>query len=522
MDYETGTADSSTSNASSGTSRVETPTLHELVQMKEDFGLEGEADTFLTVLLAKQGGGFLVMKGPSRSGKDYIVEASNYCELDHTTEFIPESSSPTALFEKHEALNRANVHIYPDMGSEMPEHLMQQIKRHGEGRSITHSYTDVQGGRETVEQTIHPPDGFIMFIATDNNDLDLNDYPEVRNRALIVYTDASQEQNERVLDRQAREESTFIDPTIEPSRAQEIRSYINEIPTHRYNVADHMDGGIGQMKVPFSWEFRQQDPLPSHFPEVRMDFKRLMKFMKIMAIFHYQDRMDPLVRGAPTLMVTPVDGWLTMRVFGEKMIMSALNLEELDLEIIRELREQKEAFTVSEIQTEMRSRGYHVSDEDVRRALKSMKHKGYVDVDQKATPHEWFTTAFATVAKPNKTFDWDQICNDARERLYEDEAWPHDVVEEYDDRFLSGPQEAVMPFGERAGEVIDIKEWTGFSERVEQAMEEVDGINEEGVFGGGDGSQQEATADGGVATEAAEESSPDGLDAFTDGGGDLS
>lgn len=491
-------------------SEIQTPTLHELVKMKEDFGLEGEPDTFLTTLLAKKGGGFLVMKGPSRSGKDYIVEATNYCELDTNTAFIPESSSPTALFEKHEKLNSASVHVYPDMGSEFPEHLLQQVKRHGEGRPITHSYTDVQGGRETVEQTIHPPDGFVMFIATDNEDMDLNDYPEVRNRALIIYTDASQEQNERVLDRQAREESTFLENQIGEQRSDEIRRYLNEIPTHRYNVAEHMEGGIGQMKVPFSWEFRQQDPLPSHFPEVRMDYKRLMKFMKIMSIFHYQDRLDPMVNGAPTLMVTPIDGWLTMRVFGEKMIMSALNLEELDLEIVQELRDTNEKFTVSEIQSEMRSRGYHVTDSDVRGALDNMKTKGYVDVDQSATPHDWHATAFATVAKPNKTFDWEKICDDSRDRLLEDDRWPNEVVEDYSSEFLEGPQEAVMPFGEREGEIIDIKEWEGFTSEVEDAMEEVDGINEEGVYGGSEDDQ----------TAEVDNENGEGLEAFA--GGDIS
>jgi hypothetical protein len=498
---------------------TKTPTLHELVKMKEDFGLEGEPDTFLTTLLAKKGGGFLVMKGPSRSGKDYIVAATNYCELDSNTASIPESSSPTALFEKKDKLNSASVHIYPDMGSEFPEHLLMQIKRHGEGRSITHEYTDVSGGtRQTVEQTIHPPDGFVMFIATDNEDMDLNDYPEVRNRALIIYTDASKEQNDRVLDRQAREESTFIEPTVGMDRANEIRRYLDEIPTHRYNVAEHMEGGIGQMKVPFSWEFRQQEPLPSHFPEVRMDYKRLMKFMKIMSIFHHQDRMDPMVNGAPTLLVTPIDGWLTMRVFGEKMIMSSLNLEELDLEIVQELRDANETFTVSEIQSEMRSRGYHVTDRDVRNALKNMKTKGYVDVDQSATPHEWHATAFATVAKPHKTFDWEKICNDAKERLYDDSRWPHDVVENYSSRFLEGPQEAVMPFGDRAGEVINIKDWEGFSTQVEEAMEEVDAINDEGVYGGSSNDEEaEDTED-----EETVEKGDTGLQAYADGGGDFS
>jgi len=411
------------------------------------------------------------------------VSATNYCEQDQSTAFIPESSSPTALFEKKDKLNAASVHIYPDMGSQFPEHLLMQVKRHGEGRPITHSYTDVEGGRDTVEQTIHPPDGFVMFIATDNKDMDLNDYPEVRNRALIVYTDASQEQNERVLDRQAMDESTYRVDTVDTERAEEIRQYLADVPTHRYNVAEHMDGGIGEMMVPFSWEFRQQDPLPSHFPEVRMDYKRLMKFMKIMSIFHHQDRMNPISHGAPTLLVTPIDGWLTMRVFGEKMIMSSLNLEEIDLEIVSELRERGEAFSVSEIQTEMRSRGYHVTDGDVRNALKNMKTKGYVDVDQKSTPHEWHATGFAKIAKPENSFDWDSICSNAKARLYDDDRWDRTIIEEYSARFLEGPQEAVMPFGERKGEVINIREWSGYSTDVEEAMEKVDDVNEESVFG---------------------------------------
>lgn len=490
-------------------SSIETPTLYELVKMKSDFGLVGEDDTFLTVLLASEGGGFLVMKGPSRSGKDFIVEATNYCRNGSATAFIPESSSPTALFERHENFNQARVHIYPDMGKDMPEHLMQQIKRHGEGRPITHAYTDVQGGREVVEQTIHPPDSFIMFIATDNQDLDLNDYPEVRNRALIVYTDASMEQNELVLDRQALEESTFIEPTIGANRAQEVRNYLDSLPTQRFNVADHMDSGIGQMKIPFAKSFRNQDPLPAHFSEVRMDFKRLMKFMKIMAIFHHQDRMEPLVQGAPTLMVTPIDGWLTMRVFGEKMIMSTLNLEELDLELIKILRETGEPHTVSELQQEVAAKGYHATDTDVRSSLKNMKHKMYVQVDQSATPHEWHATAFANVAKPNKTFDWDRICEETADRMMDDETYPYDVREEYVDRFCTGPQYATVPFGERGGETIDIRNWEGFSPEMEETLEEVDAVNNEPVFTG------KATAtDGG-------DSGPDGLSAFTDGGGDL-
>ena len=207
-----------------------------------------------------------------------------------------------------------------------------------------------------------------------------------------------------------------------------------------------------------------------------------------------------------------------MRVFGEKMIMSALNLEELDLEIIQELRDTNETFTISEVQSEMRSRGYHVTDRDVRTAMKNMKTKGYVDVDQSATPHEWHATAFATVAKPNKTFDWERICDEAKERLYDDDAWPRDVVENYSARFLEGPQKAVMPFGDRAGEEIDIKEWEGFSSDVEEAMEKVDGINDEGVFGGSSG--KEAATDGGEPESDNNENG--GLDAFTDGGGDLS
>lgn len=497
---------------------IDTPTLYELVQMKEDFGLEGEDDTFLVVLLASQGGGFIVMKGPSRSGKDYTVEATDYCRTEGQAAFLPESSSKTALFEDHEKFNNAGVHIYPDMSADMPDHLISQIKRHGEGRPITHSYTDVTGGRETVEQTIHPPDAFIMFLASDNEDIDLNDYPEIRNRALIVYTDGSQEQNERVLDRQAMEESTYIDPTVEPERADEIRRYLDTLPTHRFNVAEHMDDGIGKIKVPISKPFRDQDPLPTHFPEVRMDFKRLMKFMKIMSIFHYQDRMQPMIRGQPTLMVTPVDGWLTMRVFGEKIIMSALNLEEIDLEILKKMREDGEPFTVQEMHGEIRDVGYHVTDRDIRSSLDSMRVKGYVNIDQSATPNEYFATAFANIAKPDRTFDWQQIVDETIELMEGHDAYPHDVVTEYKDRFCTGSGlEATIPFGPRGGEVVNITEWEGYSENVEEKLDKVDEINNEPVFGSAsdDGDQQEAQA-------STSQEDAGGLSAFTDGGGDLS
>jgi|APHM01.1.fsa_nt_gi hypothetical protein len=475
-------------------SDIEKPTLAELVDIKKDWGLEGEADTFLTVLLAKQGGGFLVFKGPSRSGKDYICQATNHVEKGSASVQLPESSSPKALFQMKDKLNEANVHLYPDMGTTIPEHLLMQIKRHGEGRSITHTFTDVEGGRDTQEQTIQPPDAFIMFVATDNEDLDLNDVPEVRNRALIVYTDASKSQNEQVLDRQAMEESTYRENTVSDERVDEVRQYLADIPNHRYNVADHMEDGIGEMMVPYSWEFRQQDPLPSHFPEVRMDYKRLMRFMKIMAIFNHQERMDPLSHGAPTLLATPIDGWLTMRVFGEKMIMSSLNLEELDLEIVQELRDTGMAFTVSDLHSEMRSRGYHASDRDIRTALKNMKTKGYVSVDQAQTPQEWHATAFADIAKPDNSFDWDKICRDAKERLLDDDTWDRSIIERYSAEFLEGPQEAVMPFGEQKGETINIREWSGFSDELEDVMGDVDEVNDNGLYDGDDGVDDEEDA----------------------------
>jgi hypothetical protein len=55
-----------------------------------------------------------------------------------------------------------------------------------------------------------------------------------------------------------------------------------------------------------------------------------------------------------------------------------------------------------------------------------------------------------------------------------------------------------MPFGERKGETINIREWSGYSEVVEDAIEEAEEVNNNGLYNSDDGdsdSDEESTAE---------------------------
>ena len=268
---------------------ITNPTLFEVKQLSRDFGLVGEEDTVLVVFLSFLGGGFVLMSGLSSGGKDEVVDAASFCVPDDWVFKIPTSMSKTVLYQKHREINSSPVHRHKDISNIAGKDWLEDIwKAHGDGRSITHSWTEVMGQERTGRsQTLQPPNCMILFLAEDNQQVDLNDYPEVRNRALVVTIDDSKELTERVNERQAKQQAGIIEYNHSETRAEEIRQYVSSIPMHMYG-----DGGNGDFLNPVAPALDNQNPLPQHFTEARRDFPRLNDFMESVTLFHYDDRME--------------------------------------------------------------------------------------------------------------------------------------------------------------------------------------------------------------------------------------
>jgi hypothetical protein len=445
---------------------IKTPSLYEVSQMGDDAGLVGEDDTHLTVFISCIYGGFVWMRGPARAGKDEAVDAVEYC-LPEKGGFgvfrVPSSSSPTALFKKAGEMNTKKIHRYPDLAS-LPEHLETILKAHGEGNSATHSLATGTDQGETKDQTIQPPDAFILFHASDNEKIDPDDYPELRNRALMVSVDAREEHTKKINERQAREEAGLYEPNLTEDRSEEIRNYISSIPKKMY-LTDRMDGDIMN---PVAVAINNQNPLPQKFVEARQDFPRLLRFMKSVTLFHYKDRMTWLDDGAPKLLVTPKDAWLAMRIFGEDMILSALNLRDRDLIILHMLRKNMQnGASKAELQMELRDAGMNVTERDVNTSLKGMLNKGYVKKDQSSSPILWSATPFADVIEVDVQLDWAEVVEDTKETVYE--AMPEENAEKYVEQFCVG--EGLLARHPLTGKTMDLTEFEGLESAVEEKVE---------------------------------------------------
>ncbi|MFC6717934.1 hypothetical protein ACFQGT_09865 [Natrialbaceae archaeon GCM10025810] len=466
----------------------ETPELYDVLRAAQDAGLVGEEETALTVFTAMIRGGLVIMLGPSRVGKTFTVKCMSEPIPDSDIYEMSTTLSPTALYYAADEINQCRVHVYQDLAS-LPEHVEAVLKATAEGLPASREITDVTSG-ETIRMTINPPDCIIVGIASDNENVDINDFPELRNRGLIVSNDASQEQTERILDRQADDMSGLYECNLTDEQLEQIQNYIATIPVSRY-ARDESIGAI--MNIPGGRPLREQNPVPTHFTEARDDYKRLNKFIESVALFHYQDRMEILFDSQPTLLVTPADVWYGMKIFGEQMIMSALNLREIDLIILELLREEKTAMTVSKIQSAVRQSGggYNITDRDVHSSLKSMKTKAYVDVNQADNPQTWYATAFAQVVDHPTALDYAKLVERTEEVARE--VLEPEIAEEYIERFCRG--EGLIVTDPITGEQINITEDTSFQEALDEAEEEIEEVLSKPLWGTESESEPETESD---------------------------
>lgn len=400
----------------SSTPDIETPTLFEISQMSRDSGLVGERDTHLAVFLISLNGGFVIMSSPSRTGKDEVVDAAEFIRPGDDIAKIPSSTSKTALYQRATDLNQADIHRYPDI-TDLSEHIETLLKANGDGRSSTHEFTDISGEeRTTVKQTIEPPNSMILFVASDNQNVDLNDYPEIRNRAIIISCDASADLTRRIKNVQAeREVGTYEEKTTQ-QRRDDIREYVSQIPVELYTG----DDSIGEVWNLTHQALADESPLPDMFPESRMDFARFNNFVKATTMFHFGSRMEvgsPDRDAAVSLLTTPSDLWLAWKVFGEKMVLSALNLRDMDFEILDMLRNSAQSMSVGECMNEMRRRGTNPSDNQVRGSLEGMLDKGYVIKDESASRVSYQPSPFGTTQQVSKdiTMDFQNVVDISKE-----------------------------------------------------------------------------------------------------------
>lgn len=476
------------------------PSLYETLQAAKDNGIVGEEDTVLTLVLGMIRGHLIVMTGLSRAGKDVSVDAAeSVFPSERMVYKWPVDDSETAAYYNRDKINQYPVHRFPDL-ARLPDHQEKILKAFGEGRDARRNRTDImaeQRGDDPVEdQVIESPHTTIAFIADDNENVNLNDYPEIRNRALTVSVDASESQTKAVNAKKARERAGLVDELVDPIRKREIREYHSSVPV------DEWVEGPGEIYNPGAVAIHEQEPIPQKFPEARQDFERLLEFMETVALYHYTDRLvTDGPSGNPIMLVTPTDVWHAMTILGNRMVMSSLNLTRQDRAILSLLENASSNMEKKEIQQSLRSQGFNITDRDVRRSLESMREKGYVREHQ-GTPNTYTISEFASVAHHDAGIDYERVVDTASEQVFE--IVGNDAAQTYVDTFCSPDGlQTTHPFTGETINILDVDE-------LETMMD--DGISDvENTLGSGSGGESEETETETTTSSSTEQSLEDAV-----------
>jgi Fe2+ or Zn2+ uptake regulation protein len=462
------------------------PSFFDLLQLAKDNGLVGEEDTLLTVAVAAVRGGLVVLYGISRGGKDWVIErALELFPPDYSYEWSSGSDSDTANYYDAERLNDYDVHYLGDL-ARMDDETEKIAKPWGEGKDAKRKLTDINKdeGEEVVEQVIEAPRTVFASIATDNRNFDLNDWPEFQKRAFMKGVDGSQGQTEAILRRKALEHADRIEKEISPVDAARIREYMGNIP-----VDDFSDNPNNKVVNPASVNIIEQNPLPTNFAEARFDGDKLLGFIETVTLIRHVNRFTVDTGRGYKMLTTPNDVWYTMKVLGENMVLSALNLTDEDEAILRYLRETNETPTKRDIQQDLRAAGYNIQTRDVKRSLDSMIERGYVRVASDSGAANTFTLSeFASITTHQVGLDYSEVVEAATEGVYQIPNIPEVVADAYVKRYCEG--NGLFAIDPYTGEEIDITEDNSLQDSVDEATENVAGIFDDDPFFGGDDDEE--------------------------------
>ena len=467
---------------------TESPEFFKILQMGRDNGLVGEADTYLTCIIAMVRGKLVVLYGTSRGGKDFVLEmAFKAFPSDYVYQW-PSDESPTAPFYNADEINGYPVQYFGDMAG-VQEHQEKILKAFGEGNDADRSVTDISAaeGDEAKAQKLGCPRTTFATFATDNRGFDFNDWPEVRKRAFMLGVDGSKSQTEAIIMRKADEHADDIERNVDPMTAAKIRNYMGNIPAPQFT--DHPNNRV---VLPASREIALQKPMPTEFPEARFDFERLMEFTETVTLINHADRLTIDTGTGKKMLVTPGDVWMAMKIMGENMIISSLNLTDEDQAVLRFLRESGSSVERADIQQGLRQSGYNINDRDVQRSLKSMRENGYIQVNNNASgPNSYSLSPFHTVTEVDVGLDYEAIIEACREKVYEKSYVPEVVADFYAESYCEGT--GLFQTDPYTGEAVDITEDTGLQDAVDEATEGVGEMFDEPMFGSGGGDDDEET-----------------------------
>ncbi len=183
------------------------------------------------------------------------------------------------------------------------------------------------------------------------------------------------------------------------------------------------------------------------------------------------------------LLVAPADVWYGFKIFGEELIMSALNLRPLDRKILSFLRSRPgRKYSAMELQSKMSEPEYGENRgiSEIRSALEDMIEKMYLERHDES-PIAYSASSFGKsidVANQAK-LDWKRVVEATKEKALE--VLTEEQAQKYILDYCEG--DGLLVTHPISGETLNIVEDTEFEEKLEEAQDALDEEMNKSPFG---------------------------------------
>lgn len=469
--------------------------LYECVEATRDRGVVGERKNILTGDVAAIAGEKVLYNGPSRGGKDEIIDSIEWLwhrlpdvsgEIDWEQEYYndvkwyhwPSETSPKAPFYNAPTINMFPFQRFMDFVS-IDESIESIAKAFGEDKAATHEKVDVSlsdsGGTQDqiVDMVLEAPHACFFTIASDNKKINFQeDFEEFRKRVIVMDTDASAELTRRIQQRQAEIRAGLYEPRVDSERLSEIRNHHNNIPIDTFTK----DNGGGEIIDTVSVPVVNQEPIPARFVEGRYDNQKLMDMVEGVTLFHHDRRLKipapSTDSGKHQLVTAPADAYHGMKIFGENMVMSALNLKDIDKIILKHLRQNPNTnFTTLDLQEVLQAEGLNPQESRIRQSLDAMKDKLYVQKDEGSSGSrvEYRASYLGKeiALEGSEILDWEQVVDDTKEVAKQ--VLPDKWADRYINDYCEGS--GLIVTHPITGETVNILEDNEFESKVQEGQE---------------------------------------------------
>tara|TARA_R110000765_G_scaffold89326_1_gene170567 strand:- start:924 stop:2402 length:1479 start_codon:yes stop_codon:yes gene_type:complete len=441
--------------------------IHDLLRYfhnarKEDgtlFPILGEDSLALTASLSYilEDTNFCI-KAYSGTGKTVLMEAIiNLLPKDyvHTLEHMSE----TAIWYDMDAINKARFIAIPE-AQKIPDGVMEIIKTWADGRVAQRKRTDVTS--KTLPTKIHflMPKYVLMAVAVENDKGSALFDAELERRCMIMHTNPTVEQTERVIKYKLLS-SAVPNRSIAEMTVKEIEELKVHITT-ALRERDEDDSTIMMNPcAPFLF-----DAIPSAFPVSRSKVQYLLRLINSIARFYPDEIMRTTVGGKKYGLVTPKHNWLGLRIYLNSFVEECLHMPSHGTDILKlfpDTRMDKFGFAdsetvkMSEGELKKAAKAAGLPFTKMRPVLSGLLMTGFLEVEDDGKRQLYYKSPL--INEPTAKINWRKLIDETKEFVRKE--WPK-VADEYIGRSCSSIQ-IVDPFnggnielGARAKTALDV------------------------------------------------------------------